>query len=119
MSSIHTFDNLVISDTKLISPLKNKIIHGDTTEIVHSLPDNTYSTCITSPPYWGIRDYGVENQIGAEPLINDFIQNLVRIFRVIKDKLKDDGTLWLNLGDSYTSGNRKWRAPDKKIQAEL
>jgi DNA modification methylase len=114
MSSIHTFDNLVISDTKLISPLKNQIIHGDTTEIVHSLPDNTYSTCITSPPYWGIRDYGVENQIGAEPLINDFIQNLVRIFRVIKDKLKDDGTLWLNLGDSYTSGNRKWRAPDKK-----
>lgn len=93
------------------------IFHGDAKEVVRQLPDNFYSCCVTSPPYWGQRDYGYNGQIGAEIILDDYIKNIVEIFREIRHKLKDDGTLWINLGDSYTSGNRGWRAPDKKNQA--
>lgn len=114
MGHVETIENFLVADTNLIDPAKNQIIHGNTMQVIHSLPDKSYSSCITSPPYWGIRDYGTDHQIGAESNLDDFIANLVLTFRVIRNKLKDDGTLWLNLGDSYTSGNRKWRAPDKK-----
>lgn len=114
MPAIESIDDFKVSDTNLIDPNRNQIIHGNAMHVIHSLPEKSYSCCITSPPYWGIRDYGVDHQIGAESTIDDFIRNLVLTFRIIRDKLKDDGTLWLNLGDSYTSGNRKWRAPDKK-----
>lgn len=93
------------------------VIHGDTRKIVNSLPDNYYSCCVTSPPYWGKRDYGYDAQIGAEMKLEEFIDNLVSVFRTIRKKLKDDGTLWVNIGDSYTSGNRTWRSPDRKNPA--
>ncbi|MCB9234848.1 MAG: site-specific DNA-methyltransferase [Bacteroidia bacterium] len=93
------------------------ILEGDVRNVVKQLPDNFYSSCITSPPYWGLRDYGYEGQIGAETLLEDFIQDLVEVFRAIRDKVRDDGTLWVNLGDSYTSGNRTWREKDKKNPA--
>jgi site-specific DNA-methyltransferase (adenine-specific)/site-specific DNA-methyltransferase (cytosine-N4-specific) len=97
--------------------LTSQIIHGDTREVIASLPDDFYTCCITSPPYWGLRDYGYGEQIGAENDLNDFIDHLVAIFRTMRDKLKPDGTFWLNLGDSYTSGGRTWRADDKKNPA--
>lgn len=97
--------------------LTSQIFHGDTRNIVFGLPNNFYSSCITSPPYWGKRDYGYNGQIGAERELNEYIENLVQIFRVVREKLKEDGTLWLNIGDSYTSGNRTWRAEDKKNPA--
>ncbi len=90
---------------------------GDSREVLPSLPNNTFQSCISSPPYWGLRDYGIENQIGAEQLIDNYIDDLVKVFREIKRTLKEDGTLWLNIGDSYTSGNRKWRDSDKKNPA--
>lgn len=93
------------------------IIKGDARTVVKELPDKFYSCCVTSPPYWGKRDYGYNGQIGAETDINDYIISIVSIFNIIKSKLKDDGTLWLNLGDSYTSGNRNRRAEDKKNPA--
>lgn len=93
------------------------IIHADVREAIQYLPNSFYSTCITSPPYWGKRDYGYNGQIGAEPNLEDYIQGLVQIFRNLKPKLKDDGTLWLNIGDTYTSGNRTWRAEDRKNNA--
>lgn len=93
------------------------IIKGDSRTVVQGLPDNFYSCCVTSPPYWGKRDYGYDGQIGAESDLKDYIHNIVSIFKIIKSKLKDDGTLWLNLGDSYTSGNRNKRAEDKKNPA--
>lgn len=93
------------------------ILHGDARTLVNQLPDKFYSCCITSPPYWGMRDYGYDLQIGAEVAIDDYIENLVSVFRVVRDKLCDQGTLWLNIGDTYTSGNRTWRAPDKKNPA--
>jgi site-specific DNA-methyltransferase (cytosine-N4-specific) len=96
---------------------KPLIIHGDSRTSIENLPNDFYSCCITSPPYWGKRDYGIKGQIGAEDDLNEYIENLVDIFRILKDKLKDDGTFWLNIGDSYTSGNRSWRAEDKKNPA--
>lgn len=115
--SIHEVERLVVSDPHLLRMQQSQILLGDSREAVRFLPDGHYASCITSPPYWGKRDYGVDDQIGAEFLIEDYIEDLVLIFREIKKKLKDDGTLWLNIGDSYTSGNRTWRAPDKKNPA--
>ena len=97
---------------------KSQIIVGNSLEELHSrYPMPTFQTCVTSPPYWGLRDYGVEGQIGAEPDLNQYIENLVLVFRSVRNAMKEDGTLWLNIGDSYTSGGRKWRQSDKKNPA--
>ncbi|MGM0843316.1 MAG: DNA-methyltransferase [Bacillota bacterium] len=94
-----------------------EILIGDTANILKSFPEKTFQSCITSPPYWGLRDYGIDGQIGAEETIDAYIKNLVDVFREVHRVLKDDGTLWLNIGDSYTSGNRGWRDKDKKNPA--
>jgi len=110
-----TIEQLKIEEKDLW--LDSLILKGDSKQMVQQLPDNFYSSCITSPPYWGKRDYGYNGQIGAEFEVQEYIENIVLIFREIQRKLKDDGTLWLNIGDSYTSGNRTWRAEDKKNPA--
>ena len=69
-------------------------------------------TCITSPPYFGLRDYGHPGQIGLENTPDEYIAAMVDVFRHVRDVLADDGTLWLNIGDSYASGGRTWRAPN-------
>lgn len=94
-----------------------KVIQGDSREALASIPDKTFRCCITSPPYWGLRDYGYGGQIGAEDTPERYIADLVDIFREVRRTLTDDGTLWLNIGDSYTSGNRKWRDKDGKNPA--
>ncbi|MBU1693796.1 MAG: site-specific DNA-methyltransferase [Verrucomicrobia bacterium] len=94
-----------------------RIIQGDSRQALESFPDNTFQCCITSPPYWGLRDYGIPGQIGAEDVPDQYIADLVKIFREVRRALREDGTLWLNIGDSYTSGDRRWRAPDKKNPA--
>lgn len=66
-----------------------------------SLPDKSVNTCITSPPYYGLRDYGCDGQIGLEETPESYVQKMVDVFREVKRVLRDDGTLWLNLGDSY------------------
>jgi site-specific DNA-methyltransferase (cytosine-N4-specific) len=96
----------------------SKIILGHAlTTLTEQYPNPTFQTCVTSPPYWGLRDYGVEGQIGAEVDVNAYIEKLVQVFRAVRNSLKDDGTLWLNIGDSYTSGGRTWRQSDKKNPA--
>jgi site-specific DNA-methyltransferase (cytosine-N4-specific) len=72
---------------------------------------------VTSPPYWSLRDYDVDGQIGRNERLPEFIKSLVTIFDEVRRVLRDDGTLWVNIGDAYTSGNRTWRAPDKKNPA--
>lgn len=96
---------------------KVKLLVGDTRTELRHLPDASFHACVTSPPYWGLRDYGYEGQIGAEPTVDEYIASLVGVFREVRRVLRDDGTLWLNIGDSYTSGNRTWRDPDKKNPA--
>ena len=61
------------------------------------------ATCVTSPPYWGLRDYGVAGQLGLEPTIAEYVASMVGVFRLVRELLADDGTLWLNLGDSYSA----------------
>ncbi|MBU9711084.1 DNA-methyltransferase [Evansella tamaricis] len=79
----------------------NKIYLGHCLEVLKSLPNEFVNTCVTSPPYWGLRDYGMGEQIGLEETPEQYVSNLVNVFREVKRVLKNDGTLWLNLGDSY------------------
>jgi site-specific DNA-methyltransferase (cytosine-N4-specific) len=97
----------------------SSILVGDALRVLQTLPDDSFRCCVTSPPYWGLRDYDLprEQQVGAEPRVEAYVAHLVDIFEQIRRVLKPDGTCWLNLGDSYTSGNRTWRAPDKKNPA--
>lgn len=77
---------------------------GDCLESLKKLPDQSVHCCVTSPPYFGLRDYGVDGQIGLEPTPDEFVSALVSVFREVRRVLRDDGTLWLNLGDSYAGG---------------
>lgn len=87
---------------------------GDAMDSLRQLPDGCVRTTVTSPPYWGLRDCGIDGQIGLEAELDEFIQALVVVFEEVRRVTADDGTLWVNIGDSFTSGGLKWRAPDKK-----
>jgi DNA modification methylase len=80
-----------------------KILTGDALAMLRTLPDASVDCCVTSPPYWGLRDYGIEGQIGREDSPEAFAAALVLVFREVRRVLKDEGTLWMNLGDSYAS----------------
>jgi len=95
----------------------SQIIHGDALSVLAGCPSNRFAACVTSPPYWGLRDYGYEGQIGAEAQLDTYLEHLTSIFSAVKRVLRHDGTLWLNIGDAYTSGNRTWRDIDKKNPA--
>jgi DNA modification methylase len=82
------------------------ILIGDVRERLKELPDQSINCCVTSPPYWGLRDYGNDGQIGLEQEPEDFINELVSVFREVKRVLRDDGTLWLNIGDSYSGSGK-------------
>lgn len=90
------------------------LIQGDARKVLAQFPDGVFQACITSPPYWSLRNYHIQGQIGLEMSLTEYIENLVAVFEEVRRVLRDDGTLWLNIGDSYTSGGRTWRAPDKK-----
>jgi len=83
-----------------------KFLQGNVFEKVKELDDNSIDCVVTSPPYWGLRDYGVHGQLGLESTYQEHIKNIVKLFRAIKPKLKDSATIWLNYGDSYSSGKR-------------
>jgi site-specific DNA-methyltransferase (cytosine-N4-specific) len=93
------------------------IIEGDAFKVLEQIETASVQCIITSPPYWGLRDYGIESQLGLENTLQEYINNLVLVFRESKRVLKDNGVLWINIGDGYTSGNRGYRAPDKKNPA--
>ena len=82
-----------------------QILTGDCREVLRSLPDESVHTCVTSPPYFGLRSYGHDSQIGLEPTPEAFVSELVEVFREVRRVLRSDGTLWLNLGD--TANNRR------------
>ena len=91
-----------------------QLVVGDARRVLADFPDDHFQCVVTSPPYWGLRDYGIEGQIGAETLVDDYLADLVALFREVRRTLRPDGTLWLNIGDSYTSGGRTWRDTDAK-----
>lgn len=96
----------------------NKIFTGDCIEIMNTLEPGSVNCCVTSPPYWGLRDYGHGDQIGLEESPEDYVVKMVDVFRAVRRVLRDDGTLWLNLGDSYWGGKGKSGSGNPEEQAE-
>ena len=96
-----------------MNPYKIDIHIGNALTKLKELPEQSVHTCVTSPPYWGLRDYDEQDQLGLEDTPEEFVENLVAVFREVKRVLKDDGTVWLNLGDSYLAnkqlGGVPWR----------
>jgi site-specific DNA-methyltransferase (adenine-specific) len=84
-----------------------RVLVGNALDELRTLEDKTVDTIVTSPPYYGLRDYGVEGQIGLEQTPTEFVNALVEVFREARRVLRDDGTLWVNIGDSYCAGSRK------------
>jgi len=79
------------------------LYQGDALETLKQLESESVHCCVTSPPYWGLRDYGVDGQLGLEPTPQEYIARMVEVFREVKRVLRPDGTLWVNMGDSYMS----------------
>lgn len=85
------------------------ILHGDCAEVLRVLPCGVFDMCVTSPPYFGLRDYHAgDMEIGKEPSQEDYVKRLVGVFHEVRRVMKDTGTLWLNLGDTYS--------PDKNLR---
>ena len=84
----------------------SKILFGDATEQLKTLPRESVNMCVTSPPYYGLRDYGEQGQIGIEQSPNEYIARLVKVFDEVYRVLSKDGTLWLNIGDSYAGSGK-------------
>ncbi len=80
------------------------ILQGDALEQLRTLPDESVQCCVTSPPYWSLRDYGATGQIGLEPTVEEFISKLVAVFAEVRRVLRPDGTCWVNMGDCYAGG---------------
>ena len=95
-------------------PCNSALICGDAEGVLLRFPAGVFQTCVTSPPYWSLRDYNISGQIGLEESVHDYVNHLTSVFAQVRRVLKDDGTLWLNIGDSYTSGGRTWSETDKK-----
>ena len=93
-----------------------KILQGSCLETLSSLEEKSVNTCVTSPPYWGLRDYGTGEQLGQEETPEKFVENLVNVFREVRRVLRDDGTVWLNLGDSYCGTGHKGDTIDPRYQ---
>ncbi|WP_413741481.1 DNA-methyltransferase [Sodalis sp. RH15] len=109
-------DESAVLDSQLSKKNSNRceLLVGDARKLLLKIPDEHFDCIVTSPPYWGLRDYGVPGQIGAETTVDDYIADLVLLFREARRTLAEDGTFWLNIGDSYTSGGRTWRDADAK-----
>lgn len=97
---------------------KSYILRGDAIEALKMIPDNTVDCCVTSPPYYGLRDYDADGQIGLEETPEEYIERLVEVFREVRRVLRNDGTLWLNIGDSY-AGSGKGRMRDGTHSADI
>ena len=83
-----------------------EIHEGDALDVLTGLASESTQCCVTSPPYWGLRDYNVDGQIGLEKTPDEYVESLVCVFRELRRVLRDDGTLWLNIGDSYAAGGK-------------
>lgn len=92
------------------------LFQGDSLEILRLLPSCSVQCVVTSPPYWALRDYGVEGQLGLEPTPEQYIENMVEVFREVRRVLRDEGTLWLNIGDSYAGSGMGMSVPPKRLR---
>ena len=111
------FQSITERDSPLDSLAESVLIQGNASHALDLLPERSVQTVVTSPPYWSLRDYDIDNQIGRDESLGEYIAGLVTAFDKVRRVLRTDGTVWLNVGDAYTSGNRRYRAPDKKNRA--
>jgi DNA modification methylase len=94
------------------------VIHeGDALRVLGTIPDGSVQCCVTSPPYWDLRDYGVEGQIGNEKTPGEYVARIVAVFAEVRRVLREDGTCWVNLGDSYARGSRGPQGPEYAAMA--
>jgi site-specific DNA-methyltransferase (cytosine-N4-specific) len=114
---VNLMETQKINKEPMITIDKSTIFEGDALTALRKIPDESVQCIVTSPPYWGLRDYNIPDQIGLETTLPQYINQLTNVFSESRRVLKSDGILWLNIGDGYTSGNRGWRAPDKKNPA--
>ena len=106
------------ADGRPLSSLAEPVlILGRAADGLDLLPAASVRTVVTSPPYWSLRDYAVKDRFGRDDALGDYIASLVADFDKLRRVLTPDGTVWLNIGDAYTSGNRRYRAPDRKNRA--
>jgi len=104
-----------------------ELLQGDCLQQLATLPAASVQCCVTSPPYWGLRDYGTARQLGLEATPDEYVANMVAVFRAVRRVLRDDGTLWLNLGDSYAQakagGNDgvplEWQRPSRANKSKV
>jgi len=100
------------------NPELNRVYQGDCVAVMRGWPDGFVDCCVTSPPYWGLRDYGTPGQLGLEPTPEAYVAKLVEVFREVRRVLKPSGTLWLNLGDSYAAMLRSGRKESPGVGAK-
>lgn len=116
-SSTNGFVSIAVNDKPVDSLMQSVLIQGHALDALDLLPESSIQTVVTSPPYWSLRDYDVDRQIGCDESLADYLAGIVKTFDRVRRVLRADGTIWLNVGDAYTSGNRRYRAPDKKNRA--
>ena len=85
-------------------PPRWKILHGDCREKLAEMPAGEVQCCVTSPPYWNLRDYGCSGQLGLESTPEAYVDHLVEVFREVRRVIREDGTVWVNLGSTYSDG---------------
>jgi DNA modification methylase len=105
------------SGREVTSIERSLLMCGDARELLGRLPAESVQTVVTSPPYWSLRDYDAAGQIGRDDSLSEYVESIVGAFEELKRVLRGDGTVWLNVGDAFTSGNRRYRAPDRKNRA--
>lgn len=117
-ASLNSYRRLTLPGADPVDQLDQALlVCGRAEDGLDLLPDRCVQTVVTSPPYWSLRDYDVDDQIGRNDALTDYIKSIVTTFDKVRRVLGDDGTVWLNVGDSYTSGNRRYRAADRKNRA--
>lgn len=115
--STRGFVSMDCHDAPLGDVSRSVLIRGRAIDALDLIPTGSIRTVVTSPPYWSLRDYEVDRQIGRDDSLADYVDSIVATFDKVRRVLAEDGTVWLNVGDSYTSGNRRYRAPDRKNRA--
>jgi site-specific DNA-methyltransferase (adenine-specific) len=103
-----------IQESATLKSERYALLKGDAAKVLGEIPDASINTCLTSPPYWSVRDYEASEQIGLEDSVEEYVEQIIRVFREVKRTLTDDGTAWLNIGDCYVNGAKVGDAPWKR-----